>query len=76
MKYKCIKEMLLPKCDGNGFEIPNKYGFVIVGSMWERNDDSSIIGADVHLDSLDDDTSFDWLEITFEDLEKNFVLIK
>lgn len=48
MKYKCIKEMCLPKCDGDGFEIPNEYGFVTIGSTWERDDRGSIIGGDVH----------------------------
>ncbi len=33
MRYKCIKEMCIPKCDGDGFEILNEYGFVTVGSI-------------------------------------------
>ena len=61
MKYKCIKEMCLPKCDGDGFEIPNEYGFVTVGSIWERDDGTSFIGGDVHLDSLNDDCDFGWI---------------
>lgn len=76
MRYKCIKEMCLPEYDGDGFEIPNKYGFVKVGSVWERNDRGNLIGGDVHLDSLDDDSDFGWIEISFEDLEENFVLIE
>lgn len=72
MRYKCIKEMCLPKCDGDGFEIPNKYGFVTVGSMWERYDRTSIIGGDVHLESVDHDCDFGWIEISFEGLKKNF----
>lgn len=47
MRYKCIKEMCLPKCDG-----------------------------DVHLDSLNDDSDFGWLEMPFEELKENFVLIE
>lgn len=73
MKYKCIKEMCLPKCGGDGFEIPNEYGFVAAGSIWERDDRISFTGGDVHLDSLNDDSDFGWLEITFEDLKENFV---
>ena len=49
MKYKCIKEMCLPKCDGDGFEIPNEYGFVTVGSIWEREDRRNLIGGDVQI---------------------------
>lgn len=76
MKYKCIKEMCLPRCDGDGFEIPNEYEFVKVGSIWERNDRGNLIGGDVHLDSLDDDSDFGWVEMPIEDLEENFVLIE
>ena len=76
MRYKCIKEMCLPKCEGDGFEIPNEYGFVTVGSIWERDDGTSFIGGDVHLDSLNDDSDFGWLEMPLEELKENFVLIE
>lgn len=76
MRYKCIKEMCLPKYDGEGFEIPNEYGFVTAGSIWERDDRGSIISADVHLDSLNDDPNLGWIEISFESLKENFVLIE
>lgn len=76
MRYKCIKEMCLPECDGDGFEIPNEYEFVKGGSVWERNDRENLIGGDVHLDSLDNNSDFEWIEISFEDLEENFVLIE
>ena len=76
MKYKCIKEMYLPKYDGDGFEIPNEYGFVTVGSIWERNDRGNLIGGDVHLDSLDDDSDFGWIEMPLDDLKENFALIE
>lgn len=76
MRYKCVKEMCLPKYGGDGFEIPNEYGFVTVGSIWERYDSGSIIGGDVHLDSLNDGPDSGWIEISFEDLEENFVLIE
>ncbi|MEH2957810.1 hypothetical protein [Candidatus Merdisoma sp. JLR.KK006] len=67
--------MCLSKCDEDGFEIPNECGFVKVGSIWERDDDVSIIGGDVHLESLDNVSDFGWLEITFDDLKENFVRI-
>lgn len=76
MRYKCIKEMRLPRCDGDGFDIPNEYGFVKVGSVWERNDRGNLIGGDVHLDSLDDNSDFGWIEIPLEELEENFLLIQ
>ncbi len=76
MRYKCIKEMCLPKCDGDGFEIPNEYGFVTVGSIWERDDRGSIISGDVHLDSINNNPDLGWIEISFEDLEENFVMIE
>ncbi len=58
------------------FEIPNEYGFVKVGSIWERDDRGNLIGGDVHMDSLDDDSDFGWLEMPLEDLRENFVLIE
>ena len=73
MRYRCEKEMCLPKCDGDGFEIPNEYGFVAAGSIWERDDRASFTGSEVHLDSLNDDSDFGWLEMPFEDLKENFV---
>lgn len=75
MRYKCISEMHLPRCDGDGFEIPNEYGLVAIGSLWERNDRGNLIGGDVHLESLQDNADFEWIEISFEDLDKNFVRI-
>ena len=75
MRYKCIKEMCLPKCDGDGFEIPNEYGFVIVGSIWERNDKRNLVGGDIHLDSLNENGNLEWIEISEDDLKKNFELI-
>lgn len=76
MKYKCIKEMCLPKCDGDGFEIPNQCGFVTVGSMWERDGRTSFIGGDVHLDSLNDDSDFGWIEVSSGKLKENFVSVE
>ena len=73
MIYKCIREMCLPKCDGDGFAIPNEYGFITVGSIWERDDRVSFIGGDVHLDSLNDDSDFGWIEMSFGELEDFFV---
>lgn len=76
MRYKCIKEMCLPKCDGDGFEVPNEYEFVTVGSIWERDDTGNMIGGDVHLDSIDNNGNFGWIEISVVDLKENFVLVE
>lgn len=73
MRYRCIKEMYIPTCDGDGSEIPNEYGIVMVGSIWEKNDDM-IVAGDVHLDALEG--GFEWIEISFEDLHENFILIE
>ncbi len=76
MKYKCAKEICLPKCDDNGLEILNEYGIVKVGSIWERDDRTNFIGGDVHLDSMDDDSDFGWIEISFEHLKENFAPVE
>ena len=76
MKYKCVKEMWIQKCDDDGSEIPDEYGFIAVGSIWERNDRRDMIGGDVHLDSLNDGSDIEWIEMSFEDLKENFVLIE
>ena len=76
MRYKCIKEIRLPKCDGDGFEIPDVYSLVKAGSIWERNDRVNFIDGEIHLDSLDDDSDFDWIEISSETLREDFVLIE
>lgn len=75
MKYICVKEMCIPKCDGDGFKIPNEYGFVTIGSIWEKGDKTSIVGGDVHLESVESKGDFGWVEISAESLEKNFVQI-
>lgn len=73
MRYRCIKEMYIPKVDDDGFEIPNTYGSVRAGSIWEKRD-KMIIGGDVHLDALEG--GFEWIEISSEDLHENFVSLE
>lgn len=74
MRYRCIKEKYIQKVDDDGFEIPNEYGFVRAGSIWEEGD-RTIIGGDVHLDALSEGC-FGWIEISSADLQENFVPIK
>lgn len=70
-EYECIKELALPKCDDDGFTIENEYGYVTVGSKWQRDNSFSVIGGEVHLESLIDD-EFGWIEITEDDLFNYF----
>ncbi len=72
MRYKCIKEMCLPMCDGDGFEIPNEYGFVEAGSEWQQTEGISFCGGEVHLDKIDGETDLSWIEISVETLAEAF----
>ena len=42
------------------------------GSIWERDDETDIIGAGVHLDNTE---TMEWLEISEKDLEEYFELL-
>ena len=70
MKYKCIKSFSIPECDADGFET-EKYCYIKEDTVWERDDDASILGGDVHLDN-----DLSWLEISDETLQSNFELIE
>lgn len=63
MKYRCIETFTVDCYDGDG------NADIKCGSIWERDDETNIIGADVHLDNLE---TMEWLEIPEEDLEKYF----
>ena len=52
MRYKCVKELCIPKCDGDGFEIPNKYGYVEPESVWGEDKTVSICGGEIHLECV------------------------
>lgn len=72
MKYKCIKEFHIQMYDEDCYEIENKFGYVLVGSIWEVcNYDYS--GGDVHLALVSGCDDFGWIEITNEHLEENFM---
>uniref|UniRef100_A0AAU8AZC7 Uncharacterized protein n=1 Tax=Dulem virus 35 TaxID=3145753 RepID=A0AAU8AZC7_9CAUD len=74
MKYKCIKELCIPKCDGDGFEIPNEYGYVEIGSIWEENN-SLVYGGEVHLERVTGKGEFEWIEISRETLSEAFEIL-
>lgn len=75
MRYKCIKEMYIQKYDDDGFIIDNEYMVVPVGSIWERDDRTNIMGGDVHLESIENKNDYGWIEITVDHLKENFVLV-
>ncbi len=73
MRYKCVKEMYIQKYDDGGFMIENEYGFVPVGSIWERDDGTSIAGGDIHLEAVESSGDLGWIEISADHLKENFV---
>ena len=75
MKYRCIKELCIPKCDGDGFEIPNEIFFVEAGSEWQQDTRTNICGGDIHLDRIEEGYS-EWIEISYETLDEAFESIK
>ena len=75
MKYRCIKELCVPKYDGDGFEIPNEFFYVEVGSEWQQDTRTNICGGDVHLDRIREGHS-EWIEISLETLDEAFESIK
>lgn len=72
MKYKCINEFIVPRCDDDCFDIEGEYFHVLVGSLWELGDDN-MIGGEVHLDCVEGSNEFTWVEIPNEDFKENFV---
>lgn len=76
MKYRCIKELCITKCDGNGFGIPNEYGYVEVGSEWQQDVGTSITGAEIHLDRINGEGDFTWIETSREELAEAFEAIE
>lgn len=76
MIYECTKQVSLPKCDDDGFEITDKYGIVPFGSKWCMNNNYSRIGGEVHLDAIGEVDDMDWIEVSMELLEECFALVK
>lgn len=70
MKYRCINSFTVDSYDFN--EMPTEeYVEISRGSIWERDDETNIIGAEVHLDNPE---TMEWLEISEKDLEEYFEL--
>lgn len=69
-QYKCKKPFCVDKYDNDGFLIENSDVVVDTGKIYELDESgSTIIGGEVHLDSVEDGS---WLEITKEHLEEYF----
>lgn len=73
MEYRCIKEMILEKYDGDGCSICG-YGTVPIGSIWYEDDSSNILGGEIHLECKSGADDFGWIEITMKDLAAYFEL--
>lgn len=69
-RYKCKKSFCVDNYDAYGFLIENSATVIEIGKIYELDESgSTIIGGEVHLDSIDDSS---WLEITNEDLKEYF----
>lgn len=69
-RYKCKKPFCVEKYDDDGFVIENDDVVIDKGKIYELDESgNTIIGGEVHLDSVDDGS---WLEITKERLEEYF----
>ena len=73
-RYKCIKNFCVDRCDEDGFLIENSSVVIEKGKIYELDESGhTIIGGEVHLDSVDDGS---WLEIARECLEEYFKLLE
>ena len=70
IRYKCIKSFSIPEVDLDGFD-EGRLHEVEVGSVYERDDELNILGADVHLEG-----EHDWIEISYKDLKEYFEELK
>lgn len=69
-RYKCKKSFCVDNYDADGFLIENTATIIEIGKVYELDESgSTIIGGEVHLDSIDDCS---WLEITNEHLKEYF----
>lgn len=69
-RYKCKKSFCVDNYDADDFLIENTATVIEIGKVYELDESgSTIIGGEVHLDSIDDCS---WLEITNEDLKEYF----
>lgn len=69
-RYKCKKSFCVDNYDADGFLIENSSIVIEIGKVYELDESgSTIIGGEVHLDSIDNNS---WLEVSKEHLEEFF----
>lgn len=68
MFYECVNDFQIEKYDEHGFPTC-EYLTVKIGSKWERDDDTDIIGGEVHLENVD---GSQWIEISNDTLMDYF----
>lgn len=74
MKYRCVKQIVLPKVDEDGFDIENESYIVEIDSIWhEAEGGYRMVGGEVRLERHE---TLDWIEITKDNLEGCFEIVK
>ena len=68
MKYRCVIPFAVDKYDESGFNTNGCFE-IECGSIWECDDETNVIGGEVHLDNTE---TMEWLEIPEKDLEEYF----
>lgn len=68
MKYRCIEPFEVDCYTGDGMLTEGRIE-ITRGSIWDRDNDTDIIGAEIHLDN---EETMELLEIPEEDLKKYF----
>lgn len=71
MKYKCVNSFTVDNYNETGM-ITEERVEISRGSIWERDNETDIIGAGVHLDNPE---TMEWLEISENDLKEYFELL-
>lgn len=71
MKYKCVNSFTVDNYNETGM-ITEERVEISRGSIWERYNETDIIGAGVHLDNPE---TMEWLEISENDLKEYFELL-
>lgn len=69
MQYRCTEAFEVDRYSNDGMLDVEERVEIACGSIWERDDETNIIGAGVHLDN---EETMEWLEISEKDLEEHF----
>lgn len=68
MRYRCIEAFEVDCYTDEGMSNGERVE-IAYGSIWERDNETDIIGAEIHLDNVE---TLEWLEIPGKDLEEYF----